>query len=77
MRSAILLLGLVLVPSVAAAQYPPPKNAQDRACRSYAANQVMSRPTPPGQTMETVGRRYWNDCMRRSTRSKSSKASRR
>jgi hypothetical protein len=57
---------LCLAPGIAYAQYPPPKSEQDRLCRSYAANRVMSDPNPRGLRLEVLGRQYWDACMRRS-----------
>jgi len=76
MRLALLCAALLL-PSVALAQYPPPKNAQDAACRREAERRVFSGRNPQGVSLETIGRRYWNECMSRSSRSKASKSKQR
>jgi hypothetical protein len=69
---------LVLAPDVASAQYPPPKSAQDAACRNYAASRVMSGRRPSGVALETLGRRYWSACMQRAqAKAAKSKRSRR
>jgi hypothetical protein len=65
----IVLIASAIVTVPAAAQSQPPiQSPQDAACRNEAANRVFTEPNPQRLDMYTIGKRIWQDCMRRADR---------
>ena len=70
MTKAVLWSALMLAPVAAHAQGQPPiQSPQDAACRQEAANRVFSAPNPTGQSLYSIGRQIWFECMSRAGRS--------
>ena len=70
MTKAVLWSALMLAPAAAYAQGQPPiQSAQDAACRQEAANRVFSAPNPAGESLYSIGRQIWFECMSRAGRS--------
>ena len=64
---AVFLLGLALAAVGSGARADPPiRSVEDAACRLEARARVYTAPNPHGLELETIGRRIYADCMRRS-----------